>query len=135
VISRMTQQILAPVKYIKPLQGKSKPHLILFNNNLKYVVKFKDNPQGKKLVVNEYVVNCLAQYLTLPVPPFTVVSIPQEFINEHPHFPQHNHLAGLQFASLFIDHCTKLPKAPFHPINTNYSTLNALPVWLYSIIG
>jgi hypothetical protein len=104
------EENIYPVQYIKSLNGKSCPKLILFSNGLKYVVKFKNNRQGTKVLVNEYVVGHLANLLSLPVAPFRIVDISEEFIMENPDLAKHAFESGNQFASLYIDNCSPLKK-------------------------
>ncbi|RBW68788.1 HipA family kinase [Bacillus taeanensis] len=107
---------LKPVQFIRSLDGKSKPQLLLFNDSLTYVVKFKNNRQGTRVLVNEYVVGRLAQLLSLPAAPFKVVSISQEFIKTSSEKTAKKFKAGNQFASVFIPNCTGLSRVPPRPL-------------------
>lgn len=57
------------------------PHRVRCNDNITYVVKFAQNPQGIKALINEYVCARLAKNLDLPIPDFSLVHITQELIN------------------------------------------------------
>jgi len=115
-------------QYIKPIlciqkmkKGHSKPHLIRFNDGNDYVVKFKNNPTGTRMLVNEYVAGRLARLLNLPVIPFRTVYISQKFIESNPSLSHFGFRSGNQFATLFIMDCTYLPKDldPNQPIQIN----------------
>jgi hypothetical protein len=94
---------IQPVRYLRPLKGGwSYPQLILFNDGHKYVVKFKNNRQGDKVLVNEYVAGKLARYLRLPVPKFTIVHIPKRFI-QTTSLKTFGFQPGVQFASRYIE--------------------------------
>ena len=60
--------------------GGSKSQIMVADNKKKYVIKFRNNPQGSKLVVNEMVVNELATLLKLPSPEGVVANLSDEFI-------------------------------------------------------
>lgn len=95
---------IKPVSYVKPMSGgRSSPHLILFDDGHKYVVKFKNNPQGNWVVTYEYIVNTLASRLQLPIPQFKIVRIRSDFIKENKELAKIGFKSGSQFASQFIE--------------------------------
>lgn len=104
----MTHQPV-PIKYLRPMAyGKSQPHLIKFSDHRKYVVKFKNNVQGNRVLISEYIVNKLAALLDLPVPPCKAVTVPDSFIRRHPPLSESHFQSGTQFASRYIDRCISL---------------------------
>lgn len=112
---------IRPVRYLGPLKrGWTYPQLILFNDGHKYVVKFKNNRQGDKVLVNEFVAGNLAQHLRLPVPKFTIVHIPYEFIQRTP-LKTFGFQPGFQFASRYIENgfCYR-KKLSSRVINSNH---------------
>ncbi|MBP1966969.1 HipA family kinase [Paenibacillus aceris] len=95
---------IKPVSYVKPMSGgRSSPHLILFDDGHKYVVKFKNNPQGNWVVTYEYIVNTLAKRLQLPIPQYKVVKIRSQFIKENKELEKIGFKPGNQFASQYIE--------------------------------
>src|SRR3954471_6287543 len=71
-----------PVKYMQVLHGGT-AHIILFSDDRKYVVKWHDTTKERgREVVNEYVVGKLAELFSLPVIPFELVYIPEDFIKK-----------------------------------------------------
>lgn len=76
--------MLKVTQYIKPLEGWSKPHLMLCEDGHNYVIKLLSNPQGIKVLVNELICSQLAKRMNLPIPDSKVVFIPKEIINSHP---------------------------------------------------
>jgi hypothetical protein len=84
--------MIKPVAYKKTLEGKSNAHLITFNDDRDYVVKYLQ-PGFEKTLANEWVAYCLARYLELPIPFAQLVEIPQEFSSQY------------QFASLYVPDC------------------------------
>ncbi|PEJ25053.1 hypothetical protein CN689_26450 [Peribacillus butanolivorans] len=102
-------QNIHPVQLLETFfKGYSKPQHILFSDGRTYVVKFKNNPSGTRVMVNEYIAGKLGQLLSLPVVPFEVVQIEDDFIKESPILSKHKFTSGSQFASLFIDNCIQL---------------------------
>lgn len=95
-----------PVKFIKTLPGNT-AHVILFSDGKKYVVKWKGSKiKRAKEVVNEYVVGKLATLLSLPVVPFDLVYIPDEFIKNTSELqPKKKYYfnPGCQYSCLFIE--------------------------------
>ncbi|WP_445489996.1 HipA family kinase [Niallia sp. 03133] len=101
------KQDLYPVKYVQALRGGT-AHVILFSDGKKYVVKWNGtNKDRGKEVVNEYVIGKLAELLSLPVIPFELVYIPQEFIKKTPelHSKKFNYSSGYQYGCVFIENC------------------------------
>ena len=105
---------LRPLKYVdtvnkkgQPEIAQSHPQIILFDNGNKYLVKFKNNPQGDKMLMREYVATMLAQQLGTPAAPCEIVYIPESFIFETEH-NQYKFEYGNQFASLYIENCMGL---------------------------
>ena len=104
-------QNLYPVQLMDTFfKGHSKPKHILFNDGQTYVVKFKNNPSGTRILVNDYIAGKLGQLLSLPVIPFEVVQITDDFIKKYPILSEQKFTSGSQFASLFIDNCIQLSR-------------------------
>lgn len=49
-----------------------------------YVVKFLNNPQGARVLANEWIAGRLAQAIGLPVPDFDVIDVSQDLIRRSP---------------------------------------------------
>ncbi|MBD8135590.1 HipA family kinase [Peribacillus frigoritolerans] len=97
-----------PVKYVQTLRGGT-AHVILFSDGKEYVVKWFDTKKGReKEVVNEYLIGKLAELLSLPVIPFDLVYIPEDFIKKTPELQstQHNYSSGYQYGCVFIRNST-----------------------------
>lgn len=85
------------------VRGRSCPQLIRFSDGRKYVVKFKNNPQGNRALFSEYVVGKIAERLDLAVPRFKVIKISDEFISANPILIQSQFKKGYQFASEYME--------------------------------
>lgn len=97
---------ISPIKCLQRRKGKSKPHLIQCSDGQHYLIKFKNNPQGNRALVNDYVVSHLGLLLGLPIPPVSYIPISKSFIQSCPLFEKYDFVPGNQFASLYIDGCT-----------------------------
>ncbi|MFJ8266141.1 HipA family kinase [Peribacillus asahii] len=94
-----------PVKYVQSLRGET-AHVIFFSDGKKYVVKWHGTTKERgKEVVNEYVIGKLAGLFSLPVIPFELVYIPNEFIEKTPELQSENYKysSGHQYGCVFIE--------------------------------
>lgn len=98
-------QRINPVAFIQTLEGGT-AHVILFSDGKKYVVKWNGTREKRaREAVNEYVVGKLAELLSLPVVPFELVHIPEEFIKKTPELQsdKYNFSSGCHISCLFIE--------------------------------
>lgn len=103
-----------PIEYVGTVNKKgesviaqSHPQIILCNDNKKYLVKFKNNPQGNRMLMREFVGTMLAKHLGLPTVDFKIAYIPEEFILKNK-LNRYKFEHGNQFASLYLEDCTGL---------------------------
>ena len=75
-----TSQVVTAVEHIRPLRGGSQPHLMRCSDGHYYVVKFRNNPQGSRILVNEHVAGKLAKLLGLPCPETCLVKVREELV-------------------------------------------------------
>ncbi|MEH7332566.1 HipA family kinase [Neobacillus drentensis] len=129
-----------PVKFVQTLRGGT-AHVILFNDGKKYVVKWNGTTRERaKEAVNEYVAAQLATLLSLPVVPFELVYIPDEFIKKNPELQskKYKFSSGCQYACLFIENSIVLKEFKALPSKTevkNQDMLAAMAVfdqWVYN---
>lgn len=106
----MSQNIYAVKLIGTTFKGYSKPQHILFSDDKSYVVKFKNNSSGTRILVNEYIAGKLGQLLSLPIIPFEVVHISDDFLKESQLLLNHKFTSGSSFASLYIDNCIQLSR-------------------------
>ena len=104
------------LEYIRPMRGGSQAHLMRADDGHFYVIKFTNNPQGSRILANEWLAGRLAQALALPVPPMAIIAVPQRLIAASPDLVRRTGgqaqpcAPGLQFGS-------RLPgKDPHAPI-------------------
>jgi hypothetical protein len=75
----VTARIYA-VEYIRRMHGGSQSKLIRCSDSRYYVVKFQNNPQGRRILANELLATLIAKMLGLPVPEPAVVEVHPDLI-------------------------------------------------------
>ena len=71
-------------QHIKRMRGGANAHLVLADDDRYYVVKFRNNPQHQRILVNELVCSVMLRYLQLPAPGWEIVQAPKQLIDETP---------------------------------------------------
>jgi hypothetical protein len=72
------------LEQIRRMRGGAQPHLMRCSDGHYYVVKFQNNPQHRRVLVNELLGTKLAARLGLPMAPTTVVEVSEELIRLTP---------------------------------------------------
>ena len=109
------------VEHLRRMRGGAQPHLMRCSDGGYYVVKFLDNPQHPRVLVNELLGVRLAAWLGLPVPEITVVEVPQELIDHSDDLvielgrSRKKLRAGLQFGSRYPGDPIETPVYDFLP--------------------
>src|SRR5271163_2593466 len=99
------------MEQIRKMRGGSQSHMMRcsdgHNHDLYYIVKFQNNPQGRRILVNELLGTRLASLMGLPTSPTAVVDVEKDLIDYTPvlamELPRHRvpcH-AGPQFGSSY----------------------------------
>lgn len=69
------------------MRGGSQAHLVMGSDGQFYVAKFAGNPQGKRILVNEWIGFHLLRMVSVATPPLALVRLSQELIDKQsPHF-------------------------------------------------
>ena len=95
------------IEQIRRMRGGAQAHLMRCADGNYYVVKFQNNPQHKRVLVNELLGTRLASRMGLPTAPVEVVEVSAELIRLTPELrielPRSNTpcAAGLQFGSRY----------------------------------
>lgn len=71
-------------RYIRKMRGGAQAHLLEAEDGHYYVVKFRDNPQGRRILINEWIASVFLQYLEIAVPETAVILVTADFIQENP---------------------------------------------------
>lgn len=69
---------------VRKMRGGAQSHLIEADDNNFYVVKFKNNPQHRRVLINEWVGSTFLQHLHLPTPQIAIVELTEEFLRDNP---------------------------------------------------
>jgi hypothetical protein len=99
--------MLRAIEQIRRMRGGAQAHLMRCSDENYYVVKFQNNPQHRRVLVNELLGTRLASRLGLPTAPVGVVEVPEELIRLTAELcietPRSRILcvAGLQFGSRY----------------------------------
>lgn len=86
--------------------GGSQPLLVECFDGVKFVLKYKNNPQGPGILVNEYVATKLAAILGVPCPPSEILDLSKELITVADlRVPGTNEpiIGGLSFGSMYME--------------------------------
>lgn len=65
---------------VRRMGGRANAHLMLGEDDRYYIVKFRNNPQHSRILVNELVSYVPLEQLHLPVPPWDIVDVRRELI-------------------------------------------------------
>jgi len=68
------------LEHVQGMRGGSQAQLMRCSDGHYYVVKFRNNPQGTKVLVNELLAHGIACVLGLPIPPCALVDVGQTLI-------------------------------------------------------
>jgi hypothetical protein len=75
---------IAAIRAVSPIKnGVTKPYYVTCKHNETYAVKFAQNPEGARVLLNEFVCAKIAQELELPLPEPALIVASDEFISDH----------------------------------------------------
>lgn len=84
--------LLVATDYVRPMRGGAQSHMLIASDGNAYVVKFANNPQSPRVLVNEWLACSIGRALGLTIPEPVILSIPGQFIENSPSLVIH--LAG-----------------------------------------
>jgi len=71
-------------RHIRKMRGGAQSHLIEADDRQFYVVKFRNNPQHRRVLINEAVASVLLRYLQIAAPEVAIISVSSEFLAANP---------------------------------------------------
>ena len=71
-------------RFVRKMSGGAQGHLIESAEGDAYVVKFTNNPQHLRIVINEWISSTIFRHLCISTPEAAVVNISREFIRDNP---------------------------------------------------
>jgi hypothetical protein len=108
-------------KLIRKMRGGAQAHLIEGEDGHFYVVKFVNNPQHRRILINEWLACSFLRYLQIHVPDTAVIDLSSEFISENPDLyitlgsRRELIAAGLHFGSRMAVHPDRVATFDFLP--------------------
>src|SRR5438309_441199 len=71
-------------RLIRRMRGGAQAHLIEAADGHFYVVKFTNNPQHRRILVNEWMATAFLRYLGIATPEAAIISLSDRFLAENP---------------------------------------------------
>jgi len=71
-------------RLIRKMRGGAQAHLMEADGGRFYVVKFVNNPQHRRILVNEMIASVLLDYLRISQPETAVIELTPQFLDENP---------------------------------------------------
>ena len=71
-------------RHIRKMRGGAQSHLIEADDGQFYIVKFQNNPQHRRILVNELVASVFLKYLQVSSADAALIHVSEEFLREHP---------------------------------------------------
>jgi hypothetical protein len=103
------------------MRGGAQAHLVETSDGGFYVVKFLENPQHRRILVNELIASTLLRYLQVMAPDGALVSVDERFLAENPQVAielgnrRQPVRPGWHFGSRFPGHPERLTVYDFFP--------------------
>jgi hypothetical protein len=72
------------LRLVRKMRGGAQAHLLECADGHAYVVKFRNNPQHRRILANEWVASVFLKYLGLSTPETAVVNVSSEFLEANP---------------------------------------------------
>jgi hypothetical protein len=71
-------------RFLRKMRGGAQSHLLEADDGNSYIVKFRNNPQHRRILVNEMVSAVFLEYLQFSVPEAAIIAVPEEFLRDNP---------------------------------------------------
>src|SRR5579859_5245038 len=71
-------------RLIRKMRGGAQAHLLECDDGHFYVVKFRNNPQHRRILVNEWFAGVFLRYLQIAVPDTAIVETSAAFLEKNP---------------------------------------------------
>jgi len=75
---------LTAVGLVRKMRGGAQAHLLEADDGQWYVVKFRNNPQHRRVLVNELIASALLDYLKIAAPRVALIQVTPGFLEAHP---------------------------------------------------
>jgi hypothetical protein len=108
--------------FVRKMRGESQAHLIAADDGYRYVVKFLNNPQGNRILVNELISSLLLRAIGIQTPEIALVAFDEQTLSTNPEIGIVSRredllipLPGLHFGSRYPGSTGKLTVYDFFP--------------------
>ncbi len=91
----------AEYKYNSWIFSSKSQHIKADDHN-SYIVKFKNNPQGTRILANELVASSIAKLINVPCPEFSIINVNAGLVDYINKINSTNFAPGNQFASRYL---------------------------------
>jgi hypothetical protein len=71
-------------KLIRKMRGGAQAHLMEAEDSSFYVVKFTNNPQHRRILINEWLAGAFLRYLQIHVPDTAIIELTEDFLADNP---------------------------------------------------
>jgi hypothetical protein len=75
---------LQAVRHVRKMRGGAQSHLLEADDGCWYVVKFRNNPQHRRILVNELLSSVLLDYLKIAAPQTALIQVSEAFLEANP---------------------------------------------------
>jgi hypothetical protein len=72
------------IRLIRKMRGGAQAHLLECDDGHFYVVKFLNNPQHRRILINEWIASVFLNYLQISAPAAAIVNLSAEFLESNP---------------------------------------------------
>lgn len=76
--------LVQATRLIRKMRGGAQAHLFECDDGYFYVVKFRNNPQHHRILINEWIASAFLNYLQISTPTAVFVNLPAGFIEANP---------------------------------------------------
>src|SRR5260370_11815461 len=80
----IAQSFLIATDYIRAMRGGAQSHMLTANDGHAYVVKFANNPQSLRVLVNEWLSCSIGRALGLTIPEPAILYVPATLVDSSP---------------------------------------------------
>ncbi|MBY0505891.1 MAG: hypothetical protein K2X03_18385 [Bryobacteraceae bacterium] len=93
------------IEFVRKLRGGAQAHLMKAEDGHFYAVKFQNNPQGRRVLVNEWIAHAIFEQLRVASAKVMAIEVTADFLAAHPDISMRNHTgvyrpeAGWHFGS------------------------------------
>ena len=76
--------LLSARRYLRKMRGGAQSHLLEADDGRFYIVKFQNNPQHRRILVNEWISSIFLRYLQISAGEPALIRVDEDFIRAHP---------------------------------------------------